>query len=325
MPSDAAGPACRPKPSPRGKVKCASALPVPMPPSLFCEHKRLVSVCPLCGAARAGAATPMRGPVLHDVDDTIHAFRATCHARIADYLTRVQGGEAPGKAYAAVYPPAPRGRDRSEEEDTATFRGGFYRAMVKMFDITIQDRRIQGYNGLADWDEMRDYVFRKLPPVDLEKALREGLLQIHGGNGAWPRQQIASELLRSDAVQEAVLDVAFGANGVPAGEASDEDIVARLERADALAVRAGGRPNATPLFSKVLHILAPTRWPALTPRATPEVGEDLGVAIPEVKGPRDYLGFAEAMRALAASRKHADLGRTDMLVADTAAMLEAEE
>lgn len=291
-------------------------------PSLFCEHKRLVSVCPLCGAARAGAATPMRGPVLHDVDDTIHLFRQACHARIRDYVARVHAGEAPAKAYAAVYPPAPRGRDRSEEEDTSTFRGGFYRAMVKMFDITIQDRRIQGYNGLADWDEMRDYVFRKLSPAELEGFLKDGKLTIHGGNGAWPRQQIASELLRSDLVEEAILLVAFGDKGVPPQEASDEEIVSRLERADALAVRAGGKPNATALFSKVLHVFAPARWPALTPRATPEVGEELGVPIPVVAKPADYLGFAVAMRELASVKKHADLGRTDMLVADTWEMLE---
>ena len=293
-----------------------------MAPSLFCEHKRLVSVCPLCGAARAGAATPMRGPVLHDVDDTIHAFRAACHARIAAYLTRVHRGEAPATAYAAIYPPAPRGRDRSEEEDTSTFRGGFYRAMVKMFDITIQDRRIQGYNGLADWDEMRDYVFRKLSPHELEGHLKEGTVTIHGGNGAWPRQQIASELLRSDLVEEAVMLVAFGdkrgaSGGAPPQDATEEDIVSRLEHADALALRAGGKPNATALFSKVLHILAPARWPALTPRATSEVGEELGVPIPPVTRPTDYLAFSHAMRALAADRKHADLGRTDMLVADT--------
>lgn len=286
-------------------------------PSLFCEHKRLVSVCPLCGAARAGTATPMRGPTTHDVDDTIHRFRARCHERIRDYLLRVHAGEAPAKAYAAVYPPAPRGRDRSEEEDTATFRGGFYRAMVKMFDVTIEDRRIQGYNGLADWDEMRDYVFRKYAPDALDEALRSGKLQIHGGNGAWPRQQIASELLRSDEIRDAVMLVAFGDDGVPCADVDDAALVARLERADARAVRAGGKPNATALFSKVLHVLAPARYAPLTPRATPEVGEELGVPIPEVKAPRDYLAFNAAMRALMAAKGHPDLGRTDMLVWDT--------
>lgn len=292
---------------------------------LFCEHKRLRSVCPACGAARAGAATPMRGPVVHDVDDTIHAFRRACHARIADYLTRVQKGEAPAKAYAAIYPPAPRGRDRSEEEDTSTFRGGFYRAAVKMFDVTLDDRRIQGYNGLADWDEMRDYVFRKLSPAEMDSAIKGGRLLIHGGNGAWPRQQIASELLRSDAVQEAILDVAFGSKGIGPSEAKEDDIVQRLERADALAVRAGGKPNATALFSKVLHVLAPTRWPALTPRATPEVGEELGVPIPEVKAPKDYLAYSIAMRELARVKGHADLGRTDMLVWDTWETLQGDD
>lgn len=296
-----------------------------MPPSLFCEHKRLVSVCPLCGAARAGAATAMRGPVTHDVDDTIHAFRGLCHARLRDFLTRVHDGVEPGTAYAEAYDAMQRrGKIHSEEEDTTTFRGGFYRGMVKMFDITIDDRRIQGYNGLADWDEMRDFVFRKFSADALREAMDAKRLLIHGGNGAWPRQQIASELIRSDAIREAVMDVAFGADGEPCATAKDEEIVARLARADALAVEAGGKPGSVPLFSKVLHVFAPTRWPALTPRATPDVGEEIGMPIPAVASPADYLAFAEAMRALAKEKKHADLGRTDMLVADTWEMLHAD-
>ena len=285
---------------------------------LFCEHKRLRSVCPLCGAARAGAATPMRGPVTHDVDDTIHAFRVACHARIRDYVTRVRAGEAPAQAYAAAYTlPQHRGKVHSEEEDTSTFRGGFYRAMVKMFDVTIDDRRIQGYNGLADWDEMRDYVFRKLAPADLEAALRTGRLQIHGGNGAWPRQQIASELLRSDAIEGAVMLVSFGENDVGADVASEGDVARRLAAVEKM------EPKSLALFSKVLHVFAPTRWPPLTPRATPAVGEEIGVPIPEVDTPADYLRFAEAMREIARVKGHPDLERTDMLVADAWDALQA--
>lgn len=295
-----------------------------MAASLFCEHKRLRSVCPLCGAARAGAATPMRGPVTHDVDDSIHRFRSECHARIRAFLTRAHAGDTPADAYAAAFTlPQHRGKVHSEEEDVTTFRGGFYRAMVKMFDVTIDDRRIQGYNGLADWDEMRDYVYRKLSPDAMGDAITAGRFVIHGGNGAWPRQQIASELLRTDLVETAVMLVAFGDDGIEPREAKDSDIVSRLERADALAVRAGGKPNATALFSKVLHVFAPARWPALTPRATPAVGEELGVPIPEVARPADYLAFAEAMRELARVKKHADLARTDMLVADTWETLQA--
>lgn len=295
-----------------------------MAASLFCEHKRLRSVCPACGAARAGAATAMRAPVTHDIDDTIHAFRTACHARLRDYLTRVHAGEPAPQAYARAYDPmVRRGKVHSEEEDPATFRGGFYRAMVKMFDVTIDDRRIQGYNGLADWDEMRDFVFRKLSPADLEAALREGRLTIHGGNGAWPRQQIASEILRSDLIERAVMHVTFGQEGAPCGAISEKEAVRRLARADELAVEAGGKPGSISLFSKVLHVFAPTRWPPLTPRATPEVGEELGVPIPVVGSPTDYLDFAEAMRGLARSKGHADLGRTDMLVADTWESLQA--
>ena len=288
-----------------------------MATSLFCEHKRLRSVCPLCGAARAGAATPMRAAVQHDVDDTIHAFRLACHDRIRGYLTRVHEGEAPGTAYARAFTlPQHRGKVHSEEEDTSTFRGGFYRAMVKMFDVTIDDRRIQGYNGLADWDEMRDYVFRKLSPADLQAAITSKRLVVHGGNGAWPRQQIATELLRSDKIEEAVMIVAFGDDGRTPQDASEGEIVRRLEIVEKL------EPKSLALFTKVLHVFAPTRWPALTPRATPEVGEELGVPIPEVKAPKDYLAFSAAMRELAKVKGHADLGRTDMLVDETSAGLE---
>lgn len=297
-----------------------------MPPSLFCEHKRLVSVCPLCGSARAGAATPQRGPVQHDVDDTWHRFRALCHQRLRDYLTRVHEGVAPADAYAQTYDAwARRGKVHSEEEDPATFRGGFYRAMVKLFDVTVDDRRIQGYNGLSDWEEMRDYVFRKFPPAELDAALEGKRLLIHGGNGAWPRMQIVSDLVRSDRIQEAMLHVAFGGKGVPCAEAGDDEVVARLARVEAIAAEEGIKGGTVQLASKVLHVFAPKRWPALTPRTTPEVGEELGVPIPAVEKPEDYLTFAVAMRELARVKEHADLDRTDILVADTWVMLHGDE
>ncbi|HEX2022725.1 MAG TPA: hypothetical protein VHH36_08420, partial [Candidatus Thermoplasmatota archaeon] len=224
---------------------------------------------------------------------------------------------APKDAYFAAYDPwTRRGRVASEEEDPETVRGGLYRAVVKMFDVTIDDRRIQGYNGLADWEEMRDYVFRKLSPDDLDAALAQKRLLIHGGNGAWPRQQIATELLRSDEVGPAALRLAYGARGVPAGEATDDDAVARLAEVEATAKRLGSK-GAIAWSSKVLHAMAPARWAPLTPRATPEVGEEIGVPIPEVREPRDYLAFCAAMREIRAREKHPDLGRTDMLVSDT--------
>lgn len=289
-------------------------------PSLFCPHKRLVSVCPLCGSARAGAATPMRGAVQHDVDDTLHRFRAECHKRIATYLTRVHEGVEPAKAYAKTYDAMQRrGKVHSDEEDPATFRGGFYRAVVKLFDVTVEDRRIQGYNGLADWDEMRDYVFRKYAPDALDAALREGKLLIHGGNGAWPRQQIATDLLRSDDIQAVVLRLAFGTDGVSCADAGDAEVARRLaevERADA---------KALALATKVLHVLAPTRWPALTARTTPDVGEELGHEIPAVESAADYLAFATAMRELMKAKGHEDLDRTDILVTDTYDMIHGDE
>ena len=141
---------------------------------------------------------------------------------------------------------------------------------------------------------------------------------IHGGNGAWPRQQIASDLLRSDAIQPAILDVAFGRDGIAPAEASDAEIVRRLEAIEAREAKAMG------IASKVLHAMAPARWPPLTPRATPEVGEELGFPIPVVAKPADYPAFAEAMRELMRAKEHADLCRADMLVADTWEMLQAE-
>lgn len=297
------------------------ALAPPMPaPSLFCEHKRLVSVCPVCGSARAGAATPMRGPVQHDVDDTLHAFRAECHRRIRTYLTLVREGAEPAKAYAQAYDAMQRrGRVASEEEDVSTFRGGFYRAVVKLFDVTIEDRRIQGYNGLADWEEMRDYVFRKYAPDALAQALKDGKLLVHGGNGAWPRQQIATDLLRSDRIRDAVMLVAFGDDGTPPEKASDAEVVRRLaavEKMDAKTLQ---------LSSKVLHVFAPARWPALTPKTVPEVGEELGHPIPAVETAADYPAFAEAMRAIMKAKGHVDLDRTDIAVSDAYDAAHAED
>src|SRR5438067_271699 len=83
----------------------------------------------------AGAATPMREAAAHDADDSWLRFRRACHARIREYLTRVHDGVPPEKAYWATYDAlGRRGKVHSEEEDPATFRGGFYRAVVKMFD-----------------------------------------------------------------------------------------------------------------------------------------------------------------------------------------------
>lgn len=286
-------------------------------PSLFCPHKRLVSVCPLCGSARAGAATPQREAVRHDVDASWHRFRAACHARARAFVTRVHEGEAPEAAYWAAYARVGRrGRVASEEEDPSTFRGGFYRAFVKMIDITIDDRRVQGYNGESDWDELRDYVLRKLAPDALDAALADGRLLVHGGNGAWPRQQIASELLRTDGIEAAVMDLAFGKDGVSCADAADAEVVARLERFVKL------DPKGLPLATKVLHVFAPARWPALTPSTRPDVGEELGHPIPAVAKPRDYPAFADAMRALAKAKGHADLDWTDIAVADAAAMVD---
>lgn len=268
----------------------------------------------------------MRAAATHDVDDTWHRFRAECHGRSRAYITAVHEGAAPADAYGAAYDALTRrGKVHSEEEDPATFRGGFYRAMIKLFDVTIDDRRIQGYNGLADWEEMRDYVFRKFDPAALGGVLAEGRLLVHGGNGAWPRQQITTDLIRHERIEEAVLHVAFGKNGEPCEKASDEEVVSRLARVEAIAAEAGIKPGTLQLSSKVLHVFAPTRWPALTARSTPDVGEELGVPLASVETPQDYLRFADAMRELMRARGHVDLDRTDILVDDTWMMLHGDE
>lgn len=262
----------------------------------------------------------MRQAAAHDVDDSWHRFRVASHARIRAFLTRVHDGEAPQKAYWATYDKIERrGKIHSEEEDPATFRGGFYRAVVKMFDITVQDRRVQGYNGLADWEEMRDYVFRKYAPDELDKAIADKVLLLHGGNAAWPRQQIATDLLRSDDIERVAMDLAFGTEDVPADKASDDDVVSRLDRLATIDAK------AIALGTKVLHVFAPHKWPALTPRTVPEAGEELGFPIPRVEKPRDYLAFAEAMRAISKAKGHEDLDRTDIVVTDAAPVDDEDE
>ena len=283
-------------------------------PSLFCEHKKLRSVCFLCGAARAGAATPARGPAAHDVDASWRVLRLECHRRFRRMLEAARGQPWEEAHYWAAYDRPERNAKRSDEEDPSTFRGAFYRSMVKLFDVTIETRRIQGYNGLADWDEMRDYLFRRHPPEAFAGLLKDGKLHVHGGNGAWPRQQIASELVRSPRLREAVDAVAFGADGAgPLPEAIDEaEAVRRLEAVDALARGAGAEVGSLSFASKVLHAFAPARWPAYTHRATPEVGERLGLTLPPVAAPRDYPAFAEALRAYAKAKGHPDLVMADI-------------
>jgi len=214
--------------------------------------------------------------------------------------------------WAAYDKPARVAPRTSLEEDPASFRGAFYLAMVKLFDVTVEGRRIQGYNSLSDWDEMRDYLFRRVPAQELPAQLTSGKVQIHGGNAAWPRQQIASELIRSPRLREAVEAVAFGATGETPGTASEEEVAARLGALLAIARAEGAEPGALSLGSKVLHAFAPARWPAHWTRTSPEVGEELGVALPDVQTPADYLRFAAAVRTFAQSRGDADLVATDV-------------
>lgn len=299
---------------------------MPAPPSLFCEHKKLKSVCFVCGAARAGAATPARGPTAHDVDETWRALRLECHRRFRVMLEAARGKPWDEAFYWRAYDRPERKAKISDEEDPTTFRGAFYRSMVKLFDVTIEERRIQGYNGLADWDEMRDYLFRRHAPGALDGLLTSGKLRVHGGNGAWPRQQIMSDLVRSDRLREAVDTLAFGPEGKgPMPDAADEaEVVRRLRALDGLARAEGVSVGSLSFGSKILHVFAPARWPASTHRTTPEVGEHVGATLPPVETPEDYLRFADAVRAFAKTKGHADLVMADIAFSAAYDELEAE-
>lgn len=292
-------------------------------PSLFCEHKKLRSVCFLCGASRLAAA-PAKAPAKHDVDETWRALRLESHRRFRALVAKARGAPWNADLYWSVYDkPDRRGPKHSEEEDPSTYRGAFYLAMVKLFDVSVDGRRIQGYNGLGDWDEMRDYLFRQHAPDALPGLLQEKRLLVHGGNAAWPRQQIASDLVRSPRLKEAVETLAFGTDGVTPDAASEEEVLARLRAVDALARAEGIVIGNLSFASKVLHAFAPARWPASTNRTDPEVGEELGVAVPAVEKPEDYLRFAEAVRAYAASRKHPDLVATDIAFSNAFEQMDA--
>src|SRR5581483_8902079 len=157
-----------------------------------------------------------------------------------------------------------------------------------------EGRRIQGYNSLSDWDEMRDYLFRRVTAEELPAQVAAGKVQVQGGNAAWPRQQIASELVRSPKLRALVEGIAFGEDGTLPAEASDAEVKRRLEALLAEARAEGMEAGALSLGSKVLHAFAPARWPAHWTRSSPEVGDELGVALPEVESPVDYLRFADA-------------------------------
>jgi len=281
-------------------------------PSLFCEHKKLRSTCALCGSSRVGPP-PARGPAQHDPDATWSALRLECHARFRRLMVGARGKAWSAELYWAAYDKPARVAPRhSEEEDPSTFRGAFYLAMVKLFDVTVEGRRIQGYNSLSDWDEMRDYLFRRVTAEELPAQVAAGKVQVQGGNAAWPRQQIASELVRSPKLRALVEGIAFGEDGTLPAEASDAEVKRRLEALLAEARAEGMEAGALSLGSKVLHAFAPARWPAHWTRSSPEVGDELGVALPEVESPEDYLRFADAVRAFAKKRGDADLVATDV-------------
>lgn len=298
---------------------------MPAPTSLFCEHKKLRSTCMLCGASRAGPP-PARAPAKHDVDDTWRALRLECFARLRRMIERGRQGPWSERAYYEIYEkPERKAVVLSEEEDPSTYRGAFYLAAVKLFDVTVETRRIQGYNALSDWDEMRDFLFRAHAPDALPKLLADGRLRIHGGNGAWPRQQIATELVRKACLQRFVETVAFGASGVPPERADDADVLARLHEAERIAQAEGVTIGTLGFASKILHVFAPARWPAWTNRTSPAVAERVGLVVPEVQTPEDYLAFAAAMRAFAKEKGHPDLDRTDIVLSNEFEAMEAED
>lgn len=296
-----------------------------MPPaSLFCEHKKLRSTCMVCGASRTGPA-PAKGPVRHDVDDSWHALRAECHARVRRFLVRAREGSWSEEAYYETYDRPPRReKQRSEEEDPSTFRGAFYLAMVKLFDVTVEGRRIQGYNALSDWDEMRDYLFRRHAPDAVRALVARRELLIHGGNGGWSRQQIGTELIRSARLEEAVMLLAFGADGATPDRCEPAEIARRLEAVEALGREEGIEGTLIPFASKLLHVFDAKRWPVLSIRSGPEVGEELGVTLPEVRSPADYLAYSAAMRAFAEAKGHADLDVTDIVFSNQFDLMQAE-
>jgi hypothetical protein len=280
--------------------------------SLFCEHKKLRSTCALCGASRVGPP-PAKGPTQHDPDTTWRALRLETHARFRKMSEAARGKPWSPAFYERAFDKAERrGPKTSEEEDPATYRGAFYLTMVKLFDVTVEGRRIQGYNSLSDWDDMRDYVFRRIAPADFPAQVAAKKLQIHGGNAAWPRQQIASDLVRSARLQEAVELVAFGDDGVMPDAASEKEIARRLAALEKLAREEGIDAGTLSLGSKVLHVFAPARWPAHWTRTSREVGAELGLDLPEVTSPESYLAFATAVRAFAAARGDPDLIGADI-------------
>lgn len=297
---------------------------MPPAPSLFCEHKKLRSTCMVCGGSRVGPP-PAKGPVKHDVDESWHALRLECQGRVRRMIERARTGPWSQEAYYSVYDRPPRReKQRSEEEDPSTFRGAFYLAMVKLFDVTVEGRRIQGYNGLADWDEMRDYLFRRHGPDALRGLVERKELLVHGGNGGWSRQQIGTELIRSPRLEEAVMRLAFGADGATPDRCAPEEIARRLQSLEALGREEGIEGTLIPFASKILHVFDPKRWPVLSIRSSPEVGEELGVALPEVATPADYLAFAHAVQAFAKAKGHADLDVTDIVFSNQFDLMQVE-
>lgn len=297
---------------------------MPPAPSLFCEHKKLRSTCMVCGASRTGPA-PAKGPVRHDVDDSWHALRLECQSRARRLILRAREGGWSEAAYYEVYDrPTRRERQRSEEEDPSTFRGAFYLAMVKLFDVTVEGRRIQGYNALSDWDEMRDYLFRRHAPEAIRGLVARKELLVHGGNGGWSRQQIGTELIRSPRLEEAVMLLAFGSNGEAPDRCAPEEVVRRLDALEALGREEGIEGTLIPFASKLLHAFDAKRWPVLSIRSSPEVGAELGATLPEVRTPKDYLAYATAMQAFAKAKGHADLDVTDIVMSNQFDLMQAE-
>lgn len=277
-----------------------------------CEHGKLRTQCSLCG--KDVKPRPL-GENIGSWETTWHAHRRDAHGRIAQLIRRVQadGSWTPETYYSVYDKPAIRQPRASEMEDPTTLNGGFWLAMIKMTDLTIDGRRFQDYNAESEWEDVKTRLYKRYDPSRYPELINSRQLKIHGGNAAWSHQQRAPDLARSPHLWQLIRTLSFGDDEVTPDKCDDATIADRigatLELADSLRVRG----MSIPFCSKLLISFDPKRWPVLNTRANPVIG---GAEFEEgpsgVRTPAAYVDFAHRCRELIVQKGLPDMEMLDI-------------
>lgn len=279
--------------------------------AIFCPHGKVKTTCAICRPNQPPTdPAEWTASLSEHWHLPWHAFRRACHRRIRDLLVRQRTYGATEATFEAVYGKPPGGGKTSENEGRTDFRGQFYLAFVKMIDASSGLTRFATYNSEATWTSLIIELDR-IGADGLPRALEDGRLRIHGGNGAWSHQQRPGDFWSHPGLERTVQAICFGRDSTTPDGLPDDAAAHRVQEClsdPGLELR----PTLS-LCSKLFHIFDPLRWPVLNVRANAAILGTMGVAVIQPRTGRQYVRYAEALRAYATKEALPDLEMVDVL------------